>query len=80
MNHILKTPEVLYPALRQFQHNDYSGFVTGFDYDETVKIFSLMEDTIKAQTGLLACYRTNKRPAEWIFAVIEKARNAGLKV
>lgn len=33
-----KTPDILIAALRRYQHNDCSGFVTGFDYDETVMI------------------------------------------
>jgi len=37
-----KTPDILLPALRQYQHNDCSGLVAGFDYDETVKIVSLL--------------------------------------
>lgn len=30
--------EILEKAARQYQHNNCSGFVHGFDYDETVKI------------------------------------------
>jgi len=41
----MKTPEYLYPAVRQYRHNDGSdGFVFGFDHDETIKIIkSLLE-------------------------------------
>lgn len=37
-----KTPEILIPALRQYQHNDCSGLLAGFDYDETVKIIAIL--------------------------------------
>ena len=33
------TPDILVPALRQYSHNDNSGLLIGFDYDEIVKIF-----------------------------------------
>ena len=38
-----KTPDILLSALRQYQHNDCSGLVAGFDYDETVKIVSALQ-------------------------------------
>ena len=38
-----KTPDILIAALRQYQHNDCSGFVAGFDYDETVGIVRAIE-------------------------------------
>ncbi len=37
------TPKILEPALRQFQHNDCSGLVFGFDHDKTVRIVSGLE-------------------------------------
>ncbi len=30
--------EILLPALRQYQHNDCSGFVAGYDREEVLKI------------------------------------------
>lgn len=51
MRHI-KTPELLWPALRQYRHNTdnspninhpENGFVTGFDYDETVVVVKRLE-------------------------------------
>jgi len=35
-----KTPKILWSALRQYQHNDCSGFLVGLDYDEVVKVVS----------------------------------------
>ena len=34
----IKTPDILLTALRQYQHNDCSGLLAGFDYEETIKI------------------------------------------
>ena len=34
----VKTPDILLTALRQYQHNDCSGLLVGFDYEETIKI------------------------------------------
>ena len=42
----IKTPEILWPALRQYQHNDCSGSLLGLDYNETLKI--LKEEIEKA--------------------------------
>ncbi len=39
----MKTPEILLPALRQYQHNDCSGLLAGFDHDETVKVFKQLQ-------------------------------------
>ncbi len=33
-----ETPEILWSAARQYQHNDCSGLLIGFDYDETLKL------------------------------------------
>ena len=41
-----KTPSILIPALRQYQHNDCSGLLAGFDYDETIKIVSQLRDAV----------------------------------
>ena len=39
--------ELLLPALRQYQHNDCSGFVVGYDHAETQKIvFELMKNCL----------------------------------
>ena len=34
----MKTPNILLPASRQYQHNDSSGLVPGFEYEQTCKI------------------------------------------
>jgi len=36
-----KIPKILIPALRQYRHNDGLGVVHGFDYNETIKAFTL---------------------------------------
>lgn len=41
-----KTPKMLWPALRQYQHNDCSGLLAGFDYNEIINI--LAEEITKA--------------------------------
>jgi hypothetical protein len=51
----MKTPDVLLPALRQYQHNDCSGLISGFEHKETCKIV----------TGLQAKLRELAEAAEW---------------
>ena len=52
-----KTPEILWPALRQYRHNtDNSpslvspehGFVCGFDYDEVITVVEALQAENKA--------------------------------
>jgi len=74
----MKTPEILLPALRQYQHNDCSGFIAGFDHDTTTRIVILMQKALEAQERLLISYRTGKQPAEWVFQAIKNIRKAGL--
>ena len=40
-----KTKDILLPALRQYQYNDCSGLLSGFDYDETTKIVNELQNT-----------------------------------
>ena len=42
-----ETPKILIQALRQYQHNDCSGLLAGFDYDDTVRIVSELESVIQ---------------------------------
>lgn len=74
----MKTPDILLDALRQYQHNDCSGLLFGFDHEETAKIVNLMTETIKAQSRLLIAYRIGKTPPEWVFNTLDKAKKAGL--
>jgi len=76
----MKTPDILLPALRQYQHNDCSGLLAGFDHDETCKLVTVMAKALKAQSILLVAYRTGGQPPEWVFDVLEKARKAGLEI
>jgi len=46
----MKTPEILYPASRQYRHNNSDEFVHGFDHDETVKIVNRLLNKIKRMT------------------------------
>ena len=48
----MKTPKILISALRQYRHNTGSGFVAGFDHDETVKIFKELENPAHESVGL----------------------------
>jgi len=41
------TPKILLPALRQYRHNDSSGFVFGFDYDKTCKVVAGVEAKLR---------------------------------
>lgn len=41
-----KTPKMLWTALRQYQHNDCSGLLAGFDFNEIIRI--LAEEITKA--------------------------------
>ena len=75
-----KTPEILHNAVRQYSHNDCSGLVAGFDYNETIKIVSLMQKALDAQSKLLVSYRIGKQPPDWVFGVLDKARKAGLGI
>ncbi len=34
---------ILIPALRQYQHNDCSGLIHAFDYEETIKIVTNLQ-------------------------------------
>ena len=47
INEDQKVPAILLPALRQYQHNDCTGFIPGFDYEETIKIVSLLKKEIR---------------------------------
>lgn len=69
MRHI-KTPELLWPALRQYRHNTdnspninhpENGFVTGFDYDETVVVVKRLEQQLAALRELLSLIRDDLR-------------------
>ena len=42
----MKTPEKLWPALRQYRHNNSDGLVMGFDCEDTIKEFKLMQAEI----------------------------------
>lgn len=44
------------------------------------KKIKIMEMAIKAQSKLLACYRTNKNPPEWVFDAVKKARGIGIEI
>ena len=80
MAHKIKTPEILHTALRQYQHNDCKYLLAGFDHDETVKIITLMQKTIKAQSRMLSAYRTGGQPPDWVFDALEEGRKAGLEI
>ena len=39
----MKTPEILIPALRQYQHNDSSGLLACYDYSEVNQIVTQLQ-------------------------------------
>jgi len=41
-------PEILWSALRQYQHNDCSGVIAGFDYDEVVGVVAGLQAEIQS--------------------------------
>ena len=76
----MKTPKILESALRQYKHNDCSGYVYGLDLKETCKIFNIMEKAIMAQSRLLLAYRIGDNPPEWVFDAIDNVKNIGIKI
>ena len=47
VENMTKTPNILLTAVRQYQHNDCSGLLFGFDHDETIKAIStIRNDTL----------------------------------
>ena len=55
------TPDVLLPALRQYQHNDCSGLVAGFDIDETIEIVVSLQVKLAAAEEALEGARSSKK-------------------
>jgi ribosomal protein S18 len=76
----MKTPKILERASRQYQHNNCSGLVPGFDYKETIKIVNVMTKALKAQSRLLTSYRVGSQPPEWVFDAIKTAREFGIEM
>ena len=50
----MKTPEVLIPAIRQYRHNDKSGFVFGYDMDVANEVVDQLENSNFEMRGILA--------------------------
>ena len=80
VKHIKDTPEILLSALRRYEENPGEGFVFGFEHDETIRIFVLLQKALEAQARLLISYRIGRPPPEWVSKDIEKAREAGVKI
>ena len=49
----MKTPESLIPAIRQYQHNDKSGFVFGYDMEVTNEVVDQLENSNFEMEGVL---------------------------
>lgn len=47
------TPDILLPALRQYQHNDCSGLLAGYDKEETERILLKIKDKHDEMLGFL---------------------------
>mgnify|MGYP006315846765 CR=1 FL=1 len=59
----MSTPEILWPALRQYRHNSDNspslldpeeGFVAAFDYDNTLAIVATLQSDLAAASAELA--------------------------
>ena len=57
----MSTPEILIPALRQYKHNDNSGFVAGYEVEATEQIVTDLQMQI---IDLKACLRTCANTAQ----------------
>ncbi len=63
----MKTPIKLISALRQYRHNNNWGdeLVKGFDYEETVKIFTQVQ---REKVDMLAAIKeARETEQEWVF-------------
>ena len=47
VENMTKTPNILLTAVRQYQHNDCSGLLFGFDHDETINVVISLEIEIR---------------------------------
>jgi len=72
------TPKILWPALRQYRHNNDNspsltdpeqGFVAAFDYDEVIKI-------VEQQAEEIAALRERNAALEKVAEAAEKKRRA----
>ena len=48
-----KTPELLIPAIRQYRHNNNSGFIFGYDTEEADKAFNDIQAKNTALNNLI---------------------------
>jgi len=52
----MSTPQILIPALRQYKHNDNSGFVAGYEVEATEQIVTdLQMQIIDLKASLRSC-------------------------
>ena len=65
------TPEILIPALRQYQHNNCSGLIAGFDYDETIEIVNELNEIVLhcwVHSGYINCgYKEMTTPQKELY-------------
>jgi len=47
------TPDIFLPALRQYQHNDCSGLLAGYDKEETDRIVAMLKNSNSEMRGFL---------------------------
>lgn len=65
--------KLLLPALRQYQHNDCSGYAAGYEKEATERIVSDL--TTKIADALIMPHEKQKR--EWFDAIFLKQLNEG---
>jgi len=74
------TPKILLNAMRQYQHNDHSGLVFGFDYSETIDLVVLMQKIIEAQSELIEVYKSGKDAPSWVLDIMKEAKEANISM
>lgn len=62
------------------QVDKYIKAVDGEAHNSAVKIITLLEETIKAQSRLLTAYKMGGRTPEWVFDSLDRARKSGIDV
>ena len=84
---ILKTPEILWPALRQYRHNtdnppdkfSYESYVNAFDHQETCKIVGVIQAELEQTRVALALATTKLSGKDYLWcreAMIKKKEDA----
>ena len=73
-----EAPNILLPAIRQYMHNDGSGLVFGFDYEETIDIVKRQREKIIDEISMYLVKEhggVNASDAEFVGKLIEGENN-----